>query len=341
MGKFLAHFWKSALVCIFLALPAHGIPIPVVSLASVVEGSDLIVVGQAFETHAGQETKEVFENRQVSGRFVHGKIRRAKTLKGTFVASELEFEVFIPDFLADIERIPLDVSRVFFLRQNQGKWTFTTLYRFCIIGIVSDVVVQPDSDFDKVLDSIGAVVLSGMSSTDEKLQAIYELRGINEDRVRRVLRIAINNPEPRIQVSVVVDLLLLGDITALAKAEAALSQPKSALPSYLLHNLAYAVSVGIRDPKAIPLLEKLMKSPYPEARRGAAQSLGKTDSDAAIKAVVVGLRDADLEVRYETVNALATITRQSEWTASLPSYRGNEAPYLKHWREWAKQHSFT
>jgi len=71
-----------------------------------------------------------------------------------------------------------------------------------------------------------------------------------------------------------------------------------------------------------------------EARRGAVGALGSMEVKDVIEPLSKTLEDSDREVRYTAVFALATITGQWEWAASLELYMQDEQRYLNYWRKW-------
>ena len=116
-----------------------------------------------------------------------------------------------------------------------------------------------------------------------------------------------------------------------------LMNPSSNTEEYLLANLGYALE-GIKDPRAIPTLRRLLGARQVEARRGAAAALRNMRMADAIEPLLVALEDRDRDVRYQAVIGLAEITGQNEWGPSVDLFQHDEKPYLAHWREWAKTH---
>jgi len=265
------------------------------------------------------------------------RIEIEQALKGETPDTSVSFTFFLPDILIGAQKVQIGPSRIFFLNHTENKWTFTTLYRTSSIGRAVQSTDLEDA-MERVLASIAAVIPAPDSSTEQKLEALYELNGVYDRGVINVLHTALADPNAKVQVSAVADLLRLDDVSVLDKAQSAFDAPPNQVPEYLLHNLAYSISVGVKTEKVVPALRALMHARFTEARRAAAQVLGRTHDFAAVVALVPGLEDPDFEVRYETVNALATITGQSEWTTNLSSYRRDETSYLKYWRGWVKEH---
>jgi HEAT repeat protein len=133
-------------------------------------------------------------------------------------------------------------------------------------------------------------------------------------------------------------LLARNDILALPEVESALLHPAPTAPPYLLHNLNYAISEGVKDQAAIPALARLLRASQPETRRAAASALMHTGTAACIPALLSGLSDPDMHVRYYGAVGLAEITGQLEWRPNMDDFMSHEQRYLSHWREWARSH---
>ncbi|MFB3813064.1 MAG: HEAT repeat domain-containing protein [Terriglobales bacterium] len=77
-------------------------------------------------------------------------------------------------------------------------------------------------------------------------------------------------------------------------------------PHDLLGNAAGSLA-GLRDPKAIPALTKLIEAKNSEINRGAAAALRQTGSTLALKPLARLLDDNDALVRYYAVVGLGEI----------------------------------
>ena len=100
--------------------------------------------------------------------------------------------------------------------------------------------------------------------------------------------------------------------------------------------LASGIWHGVRNPKAIPILERLLRSPDFKVRRGAAQALRNTGSSQAVAGLAEALNDSERDVRYIAVIGLGEITRQDEWSPSIDNFSEHEAYFLSYWRNWVK-----
>ena len=78
----------------------------------------------------------------------------------------------------------------------------------------------------------------------------------------------------------------------------ALMQEPSKIPDGMRQSLAANIGTWLTDPKAVPKLVKLLKSPSAEIRRAAAEGLWRTHSQEAVAPLLSMLDDPDRKVRY-------------------------------------------
>src|SRR5207248_11756470 len=127
-------------------------------------------------------------------------------------------------------------------------------------------------------------------------------------------------------------LLRRGDISVLDTAEEVLSHPTPKVEKYLRRNVAVSVE-GIRDPRAITTLGRLLAAPDVETRRSSAGALRHMHSTAAIEALLVALENRDSGVRYQGVLGLAELSgQQNEWVPSIELFQKDEQHYLAYWK---------
>jgi HEAT repeat protein len=120
------------------------------------------------------------------------------------------------------------------------------------------------------------------------------------------------------------------EIYALDEAVPALLHDFKALPGNLSQDLCAAISLGVKNPTAIPYLTELLASPEVDVGRAAASALVHTDSEEAVAPLEKALEDSDFEERYYGVIGLAQISRQNDWRPSMEDYRADEGKYLRH-----------
>jgi HEAT repeat protein len=117
----------------------------------------------------------------------------------------------------------------------------------------------------------------------------------------------------------------------MSDAVAAVDSDNRELPlqSYLRDNLLASIRDGVSDPKAIPWLEVMLKSPNLENRLSAIGALARMSTTTAISLLVSSLSDQRQEVRYRATIALADIYGMPYLHPSVPEFQQNEEKYVK------------
>jgi HEAT repeat protein len=224
---------------------------------------------------------------------------------------------------------------MFFLVESSTGVVFASPY-FPSVVAAPGAKLQEGTPIDRVVQVLGNVLASSKTSLRQKQEAVFALSRTRAEVATQVLRSGMDQADSALQLAIASALLERNDISALPKVEPLLLSPTSMIPPYLLHNLNYAISEGVKDEAAVPSLARLLGAPHAETRRAAASALRHTGSRAAIPALLSGLNDSDLQVRYYCAVGLAEITGQREWRPNMDDFLSQEKRYLNHWREWAR-----
>jgi len=165
--------------------------------------------------------------------------------------------------------------------------------------------------------------------------ALYALSTIRTPHSTTLLRQGLKEKESALRLNAAGFLLLRNDLSGMNLAESSLLHPEGDVPGYILHNVAYAISEGVRDSNAVPSLSRLVRAEDVETRRAAASALRHTGSRSALEPLAQALRDGDFEVRYDAVIGMAEITGQSDWAPNMELFQSREQDFLRPWRESA------
>ncbi|MGH9392739.1 MAG: HEAT repeat domain-containing protein [Terriglobales bacterium] len=104
--------------------------------------------------------------------------------------------------------------------------------------------------------------------------------------------------------------------------------------------LADALGRSIKDPAALPELLRESKASSPVARAAAAAALGSVGAAAAIPALAAGIADADINVRFQAMTALARISHLP-WSPPMPPrFAAVEGLYRQFWLEWLEENGY-
>lgn len=324
-----------AVVCTLLPGGALANPVPALHLASLIDSSDLIIIGTVESI---TEHGRIVVN--IQGRDIPADVRRASVradtiLKGALDGLTVRVSYVAPTAPTGYVGITPGTYRLLFLRQRAGEYEFASPYypSFMAVPLAR---VEGGSAADRVVNAIGAVVEAASIERRDKISAIHALSTGNSEVVRQTLRKALKSPDESVRLSAAAALLVLNDLVALPIAEDALQERREAVNGAIAHNLRYGIS-EMRSPAAVPALLRLLKSTDHRTRRAAASSLRRSGSAAATTAWFAALDDSDQEVRYYAVTALAELTGEAAWRPDIDTFRKSEAKYLSFWKERAKR----
>jgi len=322
-------------VLIIFSIATAGIPIPVLDVPDLAERANLVAIGQVISV-AQTDVRTVELNGTTSRvRVMVGEMRVDHSLKGTLNVSHLSFEFDLPDVQIGYRGITQTSYRMVFLKKTPTGYSFVSDYYPSVVAIPG--VPPRDAELlDNISYQLEAVVKDSRTDIPQKQEALYALRTVRIPAAAAALKSALQEKSTDLQLIATAALLERNDISVIQIAEAALTKRSLATSSYLFHNIAYAISQGVHDDRAVPVLARLVRLPEVETRRAAASALWHTHSDSAAAALAAALNDQDFEVRFYGVIGLAEITGHPEWRPNMEVFHEDEAKYLQHWREWAQ-----
>jgi hypothetical protein len=101
--------------------------------------------------------------------------------------------------------------------------------------------------------------------------------------------------------------------------------------------LLYVIGNRVKDRRAIPALEPLLRSGDSSIREAAAEALWHIADTAAVPELVKSLHDPDEQVRFYAVRALSDIANEPGWGGPGESeFHERQQEYLTHWQNWGK-----
>jgi hypothetical protein len=256
-----------------------------------------------------------------------------KVVKGDAASSvDVEFQPELPAAYADIES---SSAGMFFLSRNanSGFRFVDPKYPYLIARADASLAEQPP--LDRVVDIIGQVLLKPGPIEDRRL-AVRVLSSAPTEAATELLRQAARDKDVVIRMHSISALLNRDDVETLAIAEPLLLNPPAKTDQYLIDNVSSALA-GIKNPRAIPALQRLLRAADSRTRLGAVSALRQMNAQDAIEALVIALGDSNRDVRYEAVIGLAEVTGQkNEWAPAMDTFAQNEQRYLDHWKEWSR-----
>ena len=320
-------------VVVLVAQKGTSVPVPVLDVPSLTQQSELVVVGKVESVRDLGPTTADIQGRSVAAHIIVCQMDVSGVLKGV-ASSKLSIRYVLPDEPVGYGSVAASSYQIVFLRKDDGEYAFANPYH-ASLPAVPGTLVEAGDVLSNITRQLGAVVQSTATLSDQKQLALYALSTIRTPQSTTLLREALKQKDSALRLNAAGFLLLRNDVSGLNLAEASLLRPEGDVPRYILHNVAYGISEGVRDQNAVPSLSRLLRAQDIETRRAAASALRHTGSRSALEPLAHALGDGDFEVRYEAVIGLGEITGQSDWGPGMDVFQSEESKYLEHWREWA------
>lgn len=316
-------------------------PIPLIDLADLVRRSDFIAVGRITEiSDGGRAASDTLTQCQQCGP-LHQFTASLQVDRVLEHGDSHPLAVWIKFLVAESRtgnvesnRIREGIRGMFFLHSvGDGAYGFaSSYYPYVVAPPTAPPSMNGGTVYDRAVSEVVHVLDSFDTSPSEKVNAVWALENVNSRSVIQALRQVATNQDVSVRFNSIGSLFRHNDISLLDDFVDTMMNPPQNVPKDLIDGPAASISVGVRDPKAIPALRRLLDSPKAEHRRIAAETLNRT-GPAGRDALKKALDDSDQQVRYAAVNGLATITGATDETISLELFQRNEQQYLNHWRE--------
>jgi len=304
-----------------------------VDLATLTADADVIVVGRVTGlTEQGKGTLDLPGGSVPAEHFI-GSLKVDRVLKGHLETELLPFEFSLPDMPTGLQGAAEGEYAVFFLKSAGKSFAFSDPVHPSLPA-VPDAPVPSGKTLDRVTITLGQVLNSGQASMSDYVRVLDALGRLRTALAGEVLRGALSRSDADLRLRIAVTLVARGDVAGLDVVENTLLHPGSTSPE-LLRDAAGCLA-GLKDPKAIPFLARLIETSNSEIRRGAAAALRQTGSPSALEPLSHLLNERDPTTRYYAVIGLAEITHQDNWAPSFAEFLRDEGYYVSHWRTWAE-----
>lgn len=317
-----------------ISITAQAEPIALRNVSALIRDADLIVIGRTVSV-----SEKGAEQLNISGSLL--RVRRMvaelsvnNTLKGRLINSHVWFAFFVSDQRA-FKMVPSAQFAMFFLRQIGQEYVVLDPYYPFIVALPSGPGSEGNVS-DAVVGQLLHVLTAPVASKTQRLDAIDALDTINTPNSTRALQRTFRSQDSTSKLLAGAALLRRNEITPLKVITATLVEDPTSVSESMLWKLSIAIENGVKDPRAIPGLSRLLRARDVRVRRAAAAGLRHTGAMDAISALSQALKDSDRDVRYQAVIGLAEITGQYEWGPSIDLFQRDENRYLTHWKSWAK-----
>ena len=327
-----------AIVTLLLAYSAESWPGPALDLDKLTADASLVAIGQITSVREVEKTIVQFGDRTFTARAMVAELHVDHVLKGATegASASLTFHFVLPDKFIGWRSVTPMSYRIFFLAGSSGELRLANPYYPSVVAIPAGRDIQEGTAIERVIDQLGAVLESTKTPVEERREAVFALSRTTSPAAIRALRRVPEVKNVTLRLSVAAALLEHNDISTLQVAEDTLLKPDPTLSPDLLHNLTYAISVGVKDEQAVPSLTRLLHASTIETRRAAGSALMHVGSSSCIDPLLSVLSDSDLEVRYYSVVGLAEITGQTDWRPNMDDFASDQQRYLNHWRDWSR-----
>jgi len=310
-------------------LPNEG-PQPLLDLSALTRSADLIVLGEVASIREDGRIALAQGGKTIEGQSMVAELIALSVLKGKLDGATISFAFPVPVTGSGYRSIAQNQFGLFFLRTDGDKHTtIVNPYYPFLVAAPGSPRLEGD-DLDRVVSAIADLLT--LPRVELRREAVYILDTAPTDKATEALRRATSDDDTVVKWQALAALLRRGDISVLDTAEEVLSHPTPKVEKYLRRNVAVSVE-GIRDPRAIATLGRLLAAPDIETRRSSAGALRHMHSTAAIPALLTALENSDSGVRYQGVIGLAELTREDE-VPSVELFQKNEQRYVSRWKQW-------
>jgi hypothetical protein len=304
-------------------------------VASLASQADIVVIGQILSvTDRGPIILDVGGGPLPATAF-EAVLHVDQLLKGSPHAQNLFVDFALPQMPIGIQGVVSGQYGLFFLAAFQNQLRFTDpMHPF--LPAVRNAKLPPGEVLDQVTVALGQVLTAPQVPDADLFWALDALGRLKTNLARDTLRQALKSSSGDVHLDIARALVARNDVAGLESVEAALLHP-TGLSDNMISNLAGSLG-GLKDPKSIPALKRLIGTNNSYVVKGAAIALRQSGSPDALEPLSRLLTNSDEQVRYYAVVGMGEITKQDEWTPTFPEFRVHAAKYISYWRDWAESH---
>jgi hypothetical protein len=322
-----------ALIVTVCLLPMNATPMRSVDVAELTAGADLIVVGRVAKVVQEERTAVELPGGTVSATRFRASLSAARALKGNLSTQDVSFYFLLPDAPIGFQGVVVGQNGMFFLKASRGRLEFVDPAHPAL-PVMPNAQLPVGPPLDQVTAMLAQVLVAPQSSDTDRFRVLEALSHLQTDIAREELRQALKNASGELRLNIARALVAHNDIAGLEPIATALLHPKG-LSNDVVLNLAGSLG-GMKDPKAVPTLAKLVEANNPDINEHAAAALRQSGSLAALKPLSHLFDDPDLKTRYYAVIGFGEITHQDDWAPAFDEFQQHEEHYLSYWRVWAQ-----
>lgn len=311
---------------VIIAAPSRPLDVAYLTAAA-----DLVVVGKVLSVRREAPVSFEFFGREMTGTTYLANLKIERVLKGSPNSETVTFTFVLPDSPIGFQSARPEQYGMFFLKHEGQSLAFVDPVHCCLPAVTTSALRTPDP-LDRVTITLGQVLGNAQASDTDNTVVLDALGRIPNTLANEVLKLALKRTGGELKLRVAMTLVARNDISGLALVEQHLMDGNE-LPRKTFEDAAGSLA-GLRDARAIPVLEKLLELQKPEVNQAVVVALRQTGSAAALKPLAQLLNDDNDVVKYSAVAGLGEITKQDEWTPSFDTFQQNPTRYVAYWRQW-------
>jgi hypothetical protein len=308
--------------------------VPNLDLDSLCNHADLIVVGVVANVRREGEATVNGQAQSMEVPSMSAELNVQRVLKGKVASTKLSFTFLLHPPPAGV--IVRGQFGIFFFREAKSGIEILDRYHPYVVA-APGAPMTVGTYLDQVTAELAYATALAGTPPQAKREAVEALRTLPTPAATLALRTAAQDGDTNTRISALAALLARGNIDYLDQAVSALLSGDQGIDEFLVWRLTSSLEFGVKDPRAIPALGRLLHARRVPARRAATAALRNTQHGNAIKPLSEALYDNDSEVQYQAVIGLAEITSTTgEWAPASDTFLKDPQHYLDHWRDWAK-----
>jgi hypothetical protein len=327
--------WRIIVCCAFLISSCHGIGVPKLRIGDLVAASDVIATAYVDEVKDQGPAVVMFRGHALAARKYAAEVNVLSSLKGS-VSSHLSVTYNLPEMFVGYRGLQLGI-RTIFLKRNGGELNLADPYHPDMPAVVGARSHDASGDYVSAVEQGMLGVIASPTTTNEKLEILRFDYALPEGASTiTALKLGLTNSGDEDLVQRIEgELIRFGDLSELPNVVSLLLSDSAASNERVW--LLYIIGNEITSARAIPSLQRLLRSANDAGREAAAQALWHIATPSAVPILAAALEDPDQSVRFYAVRGCADIARESGWGGpGEAEFHEHEQQYLEHWKSWAK-----
>ncbi len=291
-------------------------PVPVRNVRDLIERADLICKGRVAGP-AAPDSVVIHVDGVFKGEIAAGTVQIR-------IAGEPE---------APSLRLQQGDYRLLFLRSDSNDYSLVDRFHGAML-VTSRVVSRLDGV--DTTRSIERELIASLDDPDREIAmtAIEQLVNIGGATAVDALQTLARSADREMQAKAYAALIRLGDYSVLGEAAALVEQPETnEIATRVQAGIAAAIA-NIGDRGAVPALIRMFESPSVSLRQSATRALRNLRDPASMRTLIQALDDADADVRYNALMAIASVEEAPAKAPARARFNGDEAFYIGHWKQW-------